>query len=274
MSRQSQYVYMLRCSDGTLYTGWTNDLEKRLTAHNSGTGAKYTRSRRPVELVFCEAYETKAEAMRREAEIKTFSRSKKQRMIELYGIEGMRSLSAEAAGKGLGGAETCAPDPRLLDDEHWMRRALREAEKAAALGEVPIGCVIVSGGKVVGRGYNRRNTRKTTLAHAEMLAIDQASRRLGDWRLEGCTMYVTLEPCQMCAGALVQSRIDRCVIGAMNPKAGCVGSLLDIPGMPLWNHTVEITRGVLEDECSKMLKSFFKELRVKVKKEKTERERM
>lgn len=243
MNRPSQYVYILRCRDGSLYTGWTNDLEKRLEAHNSGGGAKYTRSRRPCELVYSEAFVTKAEAMSREAEIKKLSRAKKLAMIE--GVDPQRAL-----------------------DERFMRAALREADKAAEIGEVPIGCVIVSDGKIVGRGYNRRNTKKTTLAHAEMIAIDQASRRLGDWRLEGCTMYVTLEPCQMCSGALVQSRIDRCVIGAMNPKAGCVGSLLDIPGMPLWNHTVEITRGVLEQECSDALKIFFKDLRKRVKAEK------
>ncbi len=245
MDQASQYVYILRCSDGTLYTGWTNNLERRLEAHNSGEGAKYTRSRRPVELVYSEAYVTKSEAMSREAEIKKMRRAEKLMLIE---------------GK----------DQRLLEDERYMRAALREAEKAAKIGEVPIGCVIVSQGRIVGRGYNRRNTRKTTLAHAEMIAIDQASRRLGDWRLEGCTMYVTLEPCQMCSGALVQSRIDRCVVGAMNPKAGCVGSLIDIPGMPLWNHTVEITRGVLEEECSKILKLFFKELRQRVKRDKVE----
>lgn len=243
MNQASQYVYILRCSDGTLYTGWTNNLEKRLEAHNHGEGAKYTRSRRPVELVYSQAFVTRSEAMSREAAIKKMTRAEKLRLAE--GI-----------------------DPGRIEDEKYMRSALREAKKAATIGEVPIGCVIVHDGKIVGRGYNRRNTSKTTLAHAEMIAINQASRRLGDWRLEGCTMYVTLEPCQMCSGALVQSRIDRCVIGAMNPKAGCVGSLLDIPGMPLWNHTVEITRGVLEEDCSDMLKLFFKDLRESVKKEK------
>ena len=153
-------------------------------------------------------------------------------------------------------------------DEFFMKKAIHQARRAAALGEVPIGCVIVCGGKVVGRGYNRRNTEKTTLAHAEMLAIDRASRKLGDWRLEGCTLYVTLEPCQMCSGAIVQSRIDRVVIGADNPKAGCAGSILNILEEPRFNHQVEITRGVLGGECSDLLKDFFKDLRIRVKAEK------
>ena len=142
-----------------------------------------------------------------------------------------------------------------------MRLALKQAEKAAAIGEVPIGCVIVCDGVIVGRGYNKRNKNKTTLAHAEMIAIDKASKKLGDWRLEGCTMYITLEPCQMCAGAIVQARVSRVVIGSMNPKAGCAGSILNLLEMEQFNHQVEVTRGVLQEECSQMLSGFFKELR-------------
>ncbi len=152
-----------------------------------------------------------------------------------------------------------------------MKKALVQAEHALKLGEVPIGCVIVCDGRVVGRGYNRRNTRKSTLAHAELTAIDQASRKLGDWRLEGCTMYVTLEPCQMCSGAIVQSRIDRVVIGTMNPKAGCAGSILDILHMPQFNHQVETTIGVLRDECTDILQIFFKSLRERNRAEKAAR---
>jgi len=159
----------------------------------------------------------------------------------------------------------------ITDDERFMKRALHQAERAAALGEVPIGCVIVHEGRVVGRGYNRRNTDRTTLAHAEITAIDRASRKLGDWRLEGCTMYVTLEPCQMCSGAIVQSRIDRVVIGAMNPKAGCAGSILNLLQMDEFNHQVEITAGVLQEECSTILKDFFKDLRIRVREEKAAR---
>lgn len=154
------------------------------------------------------------------------------------------------------------------EDERYMREAVRQARKAYALGEVPIGCVIVHDGKIIGRGYNRRNTDKNTLAHAEMTAIKRASRVIGDWRLEECTLYVTLEPCQMCAGAIVQARIPKVVMACMNPKAGCAGSILNILDMPEFNHQVETVRGVLEEECAMMLKNFFRELRVRNKQEK------
>ncbi len=149
-----------------------------------------------------------------------------------------------------------------------MREAVRQARKAYSLGEVPIGCVIVHDGKIIGRGYNRRNTDKNTLAHAEMTAIKRASRVIGDWRLEECTLYVTLEPCQMCAGAIVQARIPKVVMACMNPKAGCAGSILNILDMPEFNHQVETVRGVLEEECAMMLKNFFRELRIRNKQEK------
>lgn len=145
--------------------------------------------------------------------------------------------------------------------EKFMREAIRQAKKAEALMEVPIGCVIVYQDKIIARGYNRRNTDKNTLSHAELNAIRKASKKLGDWRLEGCIMYVTLEPCQMCAGALVQSRIDQVVIGCRNPKAGCAGSVINLLDMPQFNHQVKITEGVLEEECSTMLSEFFKKLR-------------
>lgn len=157
---------------------------------------------------------------------------------------------------------------RLTEEERYMREAVKQAKKAYALGEVPIGCVIVYEGKIIGRGYNRRNTDKNTLAHAEITAIRKASKVIGDWRLEGCTMYVTLEPCQMCAGAIVQARLSKVVMACMNPKAGCAGSVLNILDMPAFNHQVEIVRGILEEECSQMLKVFFKELRVRNKAEK------
>ena len=146
-------------------------------------------------------------------------------------------------------------------DAKYMKEAIRQAKKAYAIGEVPIGCVIVRDGKIISRGYNRRTIDKNTLAHAELAAIKKASKKLDDWRLEGCTMYVTLEPCQMCAGALVQSRIDRVVVGCMNPKAGCAGSILNLLQMPEFNHQVELETGVLEEECSQMMKDFFRELR-------------
>lgn len=155
--------------------------------------------------------------------------------------------------------------------EKYMKEALRQAQKAYALGEVPIGCVIVHDGKIIGRGYNRRNTDKNTLAHAEITAIRRASKVMGDWRLEDCTLYVTLEPCQMCAGAIVQARIPQVVMGCMNPKAGCAGSILNILDMPQFNHQVQITGGILEKECSDMLKRFFTELRIRNKQEKDQK---
>lgn len=150
----------------------------------------------------------------------------------------------------------------------YMRAALQQAKKALLLGEVPIGCVIVYEDKIIARGYNRRNTDKNTLAHAEITAIRRASKKIGDWRLEDCILYVTLEPCQMCSGAIVQARIPQVVIGCMNPKAGCAGSILNLLQMPEFNHQVQITRGVLEEECSMILKQFFKDLRVRNKLEK------
>lgn len=153
----------------------------------------------------------------------------------------------------------------LTEDEKYMKEALKEARKAYKLGEVPIGCVIVYEGKIIGRGYNRRNTDKTTLSHAEISAIKKASKVIGDWRLEGCTLYVTLEPCQMCSGAIIQARIDRVVMGAMNPKAGCGGSLLNVLENESFNHQALVSRGILEEECSDILTKFFKELRVRVK---------
>ncbi len=156
----------------------------------------------------------------------------------------------------------------MATNEKYMREALKQAKKAYSIGEVPIGCVIVYNDQIVGRGYNRRNTDKNTLAHAEMTAINRACRKMGDWRLEGCTMYVTLEPCQMCAGATVQARLDKVVIGSMSPKAGCAGSVLNILQMKEFNHQVEIVSGVLEAECSKLLSDFFVDLRIRNKKEK------
>ncbi|MCI8334926.1 MAG: nucleoside deaminase [Lachnospiraceae bacterium] len=151
----------------------------------------------------------------------------------------------------------------MTADERYMREALRQAKKAYALEEVPIGCVIVREDRIIARGYNRRNTDKNTLSHAELIAIRKASRKTGDWRLEDCTMYITLEPCQMCAGAIVQARMGRVVIGAMNPKAGCAGSVLNLLEMPEFNHQAEVERGILEEACSGILTEFFRNLRGK-----------
>jgi len=145
--------------------------------------------------------------------------------------------------------------------DKYMKEAIRQAKKAYALNEVPIGCVIVYEDKIIARGYNRRNVDRNTLSHAELNAIKKASKYLGDWRLEGCTMYITLEPCQMCAGAIVQARVSKVVLGSMNAKAGCAGSVLNILNMKEFNHQVDVTYGVLEEECSTMLSEFFRELR-------------
>ena len=147
------------------------------------------------------------------------------------------------------------------EDKKFMKAALKQAEKAIALGEVPIGAVIVCGGKIIARGYNRRNTDRTTLAHAEITCIRKACKKTGDWRLEGCTLYCTLEPCQMCAGALIQSRIDRVVIGTTSPKSGCGGTLLNILQNPDFNHQAEVLYGVMREECTEILQRFFKDLR-------------
>jgi len=155
---------------------------------------------------------------------------------------------------------------KLTEDEKYMKQAIKLAKKAWNIEEVPIGCVIVHEGKVIGRGYNRRTTDKNPLAHAEMIAIKKASKKIGDWRLEDCTLYVTLEPCQMCSGAIVQARVKRVVVGCMNPKAGCAGSILNLLQVEKFNHQVELETGILEEECSEMMKLFFKELREKRKK--------
>lgn len=145
--------------------------------------------------------------------------------------------------------------------EKYMKEAIRQAKKARDIGEVPIGCVIVYQDKIIGRGYNRRMIDKNTLSHAELNAIKKASKKLNDWRLDDCDMYVTTEPCQMCAGAIVQARIKKVYIGCMNPKAGCAGSIMNLLQVDKFNHQVEIEKGILEEECSTLLKEFFRHLR-------------
>jgi tRNA(adenine34) deaminase len=148
-------------------------------------------------------------------------------------------------------------------DEKYMLEALIEAKKAFEIDEVPIGAVIVKEDKIIARAYNKRNTDKNTLSHAELIAINQASKVVGDWRLDNCTMYITLEPCPMCAGAIVQARIPRVVIAANNIKAGCAGSIVNLLEEDRFNHQVNVTRQVLEEESSMLLKTFFRELRAR-----------
>ncbi len=147
------------------------------------------------------------------------------------------------------------------EDEKFMQTAIHLAKRAAAVGDVPIGCVIVQNGKIIARGWNQRNKKHAVLGHAELLAIGKASEKTGDWRLEDCTLYVTLEPCPMCAGAILQARIPRVVIGCMNPKAGSAGSVINLLEMQGFNHRVQVDRGVLSTTCSELLSGFFAELR-------------
>lgn len=147
------------------------------------------------------------------------------------------------------------------EDRFWMEEALAEARRAAGIGEVPIGAVIVRDGEVVGRGHNRREIDRDPLAHAEILAIRQAADREGGWRLTGCAIYVTLEPCAMCAGALVNSRIERLVYAARDPKAGWCGTLGNLVQDPRLNHRLEVTAGVAEEESAALLRGFFASLR-------------
>ncbi len=173
--------------------------------------------------------------------------------------------------KSLGRISTKGMTPEEIEDVKYMKAAIAQAMKAYRLGEVPIGCVIVYQGKIIGRGYNRRNTDKTPLAHAEITAIRKAGKVIKDWRLEDCKLYVTLEPCQMCAGAIVQARIPEVIMAAENPKAGCAGSVMDILNNPDFNHQVTVKKGILKEECSRMLKEFFVELRARNKAEKEQK---
>lgn len=152
---------------------------------------------------------------------------------------------------------------KFTEHEKYMNEALSEAKKAFDIDEVPIGCVIVRNGEIIARGYNRRNSEKNVLYHAEIIAINEAAKAVGDWRLEDCELYVTIEPCPMCAGAIIQARIPRVFYGAKNPKAGCGGSILNILNEPKFNHQADVTDGILEDECSILMKSFFKKFRLK-----------
>lgn len=153
----------------------------------------------------------------------------------------------------------------MKHDEYFMTLALQEAEKALEIGEVPIGAVVVYNNEVIASDYNLRETSQTTLSHAELIVINEANKKVGSWRLEDCTLYVTLEPCAMCAGAIVQSRIPRVVYGASDPKSGCAGTLMNLLEEKRFNHQVEVERGILEVESSSMLRAFFKQLRRKKK---------
>ncbi len=152
---------------------------------------------------------------------------------------------------------------RHFNDEYifFMKEAYAEATKAKAINEVPIGCVVVKEGVVIGRGYNQRTTKGNTLYHAELIAINEACNHSGDWRLSGCDIYVTVEPCAMCSGAILQARIDRLVFATRNPKAGCCGSIYNLLDDQRFNHQAEIIEGVMKDECAELMKDFFRQFR-------------
>ena len=152
---------------------------------------------------------------------------------------------------------------KCIQDEQFMREALLEAEKAFDLGEVPVGCVIVRDGEIIARGHNLTETVKDPTVHAEMNALREAAEKLGGWRLPGCSAYVTCEPCAMCAGAMVWARIEKLYIGADDPKAGACGSVVNVASNEGLNHRIKVERGVLQEECSNILKDFFRTLRVK-----------
>lgn len=184
------------------------------------------------------------------------------KMTKQEKYEQRQRLKAEKLAREQQEAAERAEKQRVLD-EKYMKAAMQQAKRAYAKGEVPIGCVIVCDDKIIGRGYNRRNTDNSTLSHAEVTAIRRASKYLQDWRLDRCTIYITLEPCQMCAGAIVQARIPRVVMAADNPKAGCGGSIINILQMDGFMHKADVTRGILKDEAQELLTRFFEELRIK-----------
>ncbi|NQD68882.1 nucleoside deaminase [Bacillus haikouensis] len=157
-------------------------------------------------------------------------------------------------------------------EEHFMMEALKEAEKAREINEVPIGAVVVMGDEVIGRGYNLRETTQNAITHAETLAIQEACENAGTWRLEGAELYVTLEPCPMCSGAIILSRIEKVVYGAADPKAGCAGTLMNLLNDSRFNHQCEVVSGVLEESCGAILSDFFRELRARKKEEKNKKQ--
>ncbi|SFK12744.1 tRNA(adenine34) deaminase [Halobacillus dabanensis] len=153
----------------------------------------------------------------------------------------------------------------MQDDEYYMKIAIQEAKKAGAEGEVPIGAIIVKDNEIIAHGYNQREHSQLASSHAEFIAIERANKHVGSWRLEECTLYVTLEPCPMCAGAILQSRIPRVVYGAKDPKAGCAGTLINLLNDDRFNHKSEVLTGVMEETCGEMLTQFFRNLRSRKK---------
>ncbi len=178
---------------------------------------------------------------------------------------------ADSAAAGEGGRKLSFKTQWQQDDEKYMEEALKEARKAGELGEVPIGAVIVKDGQIIASGHNLREAGQSATAHAELLAIEKACEAVGSWRLEECTLYVTLEPCPMCAGAIIQARLPRVVYGAADPKAGCCGTLMNLLDEPRFNHQAVVSSGVLEEDCAFLLTDFFRKLREKKKADKRDK---
>lgn len=265
------WVYILRCADGSYYTGHTDNLEARIAQHHSGeVPGCYTHERRPLELAMAQDFPTREEALSSEQQIKRWSRAKKEALIakdwERLRVLARNTSSAEPAHGSTGSPRTGSADLPIDTDQRWMQHALALADRAQQEDdEIPVGAVLVgSGGEVLGEGWNRNISDHDPSAHAEIVAMRRAGQRLGNHRLIGCTLYVTLEPCAMCAMAMVHARIARVVYAASDPKTGAAGSVFDLLADPRHNHRVEMQGGVLADAASERLKAYFRRKRGQV----------
>lgn len=288
----SFWAYILRCADGSYYTGHTDNLEVRVAQHHAGEiRGCYTHDRRPLELVMSQEFASREEALQAERQIKGWSRPKKEALIagdweRLQVLARSRGAAAEAVHGSTGSQRTASdtparnPEPFAVSpsnrgrqpgksgegatatasDDRWMRHALALAARAEREDdEIPVGAVLVSAdGQVLGEGWNRNITEHDPTAHAEIVAMRQAGMRLGNHRLVGATLYVTLEPCAMCAMAMIHARIARVVFGARDPKTGAAGSVFDLLADPRHNHRVEVRGGVLGDEAGARLTAYFR----------------
>lgn len=271
----SFWVYILRCSDGSYYTGHTDALENRIAEHQSGAVPScHTHSRRPLKLAFSHEFSSREEALDAERRIKAWRREKKEGLLSgrfdllsaLARTARRRNSSEEAVHPATRSErtdvqlQTVAARPAFTpDDEPFMRRALELAQHACnEHAEVPVGAVLVKDGEIIGEGWNHTIGSHDPTAHAEVGALRDAGKRVGNYRLPGATLYVTLEPCVMCAGAIVHARIARVVFAADDPKAGAAGSVFDTLVSPLHNHRVEVARGLFADESATLLREFFR----------------
>jgi tRNA(Arg) A34 adenosine deaminase TadA/predicted GIY-YIG superfamily endonuclease len=268
----SFWVYILKCSDGSFYTGHTDDLEYRIAQHQAGEIAGcYTHIRRPLTLIFSQDFPTRESALGSEIQIKKWSRAKKQALAD-QDWERLQELSMNRQSPHLVHGATGSPrtDSLVVQEttdveERWMRHALVLAERAEREDdEIPVGAVVVdANGEVIGEGSNRNITDHDPTAHAEIVAMRQAGKAVGNHRLVGCTLYVTLEPCAMCAMAMVHARIARVVYAAADPKTGAAGSVFDLLRDPRHNHRIEVQGGLLAEEAGSRLTSYFRRKRGK-----------